>query len=572
MKLQRRSLFLPILAANRVISTCRCLYGQPCWPNEKEFTTLATQLSQPLLHPRPPAFPCYPPSATSGNCSNVMANYTNGIWRSDQPGAMQNANLEEFIFPNETISVCYLNTTLGIPCGQGSVPPVGVDARSGGDIQAAVNFAKQHNLKLVVKNTGHDFFGRSTARGGFLIWTHNMKDTSYNSTFVPEGAPVTNENTFNAVTLGAGVQWQQAYDFAQKQGRSIVGGLSGGGTVGAAGGWVMGGGHSALSPKFGLGVDNVLQFTIVLADGSLITTNSFQHPDLFWALRGGGGGTYGVVTSTTYQTHPTFPLTLAYVASNFTSPAIAQNVTTEFIKLHPTISDAGWSGYITLSNTSFSALLIAPNISWADTNTTFLPFAQYAADATGGLSQDTTIPYNSFYEFYQAFFVNVVPETAGRIEFASRLLPRSLAETDPAKAAKIMLSLDGGATLNSVAGGAVSRVDPDSTGLNPSWRRALSEVVVSADWDEGATVDFIFQRIDQLKQLTLTLDQLTTDSGSYLNEGSLHELDFKKSYFGDHYDKLRSIKGKYDPTSLFIVAVGVGSDEWDGELVCRIHD
>ena len=56
---------------------------------------------------------------------------------------------------------------------------------------------KQHNLKAVVKNTGHDYLGRSTARGGFLIWTHFMKDILYNSTFIPEGAPATTENTFN---------------------------------------------------------------------------------------------------------------------------------------------------------------------------------------------------------------------------------------------------------------------------------------------------------------------------------------------------------------------------------------
>ena len=71
---------------------------------------------------------------------------------------------------------------------------------------------------------------------------------------------------------------------------------------------------------------------------------------------------------------------------------------------------------------------------------------------------------------------------------------------------------------SSVAGGAVSRVDSDATGLNPSWRKALAEVMISASWPEGSTTDFIFQQIDQLKQSTLILDQLTTDSGSYLNE------------------------------------------------------
>ena len=110
---------------------------------------------------------------------------------------MQNTNFETFIFHNDTISACYLNTTLGIPCGQGSVPPIGIDARSESDVQAAVNFAKQHNLKLVVKGTGHDFIGRSTARGGFLIWTHHMNHTVHNPTFVPDGAPVTTENTFD---------------------------------------------------------------------------------------------------------------------------------------------------------------------------------------------------------------------------------------------------------------------------------------------------------------------------------------------------------------------------------------
>ena len=192
-----------------------------------------------------------------------------------------------------------------------------------------------------------------------------------------------------------------------------------------------------------VGVDNVLQFTIVLADGSLVTANSFQFPDLFWALRGGGGGTYGVVTSTTYQTHPIIPFTLVYLTSNFTSPAIAQNVTTELIRLHPTLSDAGWGGYITTSNSSCTITLGAPNISWADTNATFLPFAEYVTEATGGMTNTTTGPFSSFYEFYQTFFSSPIAPGVPRIEIASRFLPRSLAAADPAKVAKILLSIEG---------------------------------------------------------------------------------------------------------------------------------
>lgn len=136
--------------------SCKCLCGQPCWPSHEQFTLLQSELSQPLIYPRPPEAACYPASEPSGNCSDVLLNFTNGRWRSDQPGAMQNVNFETYIFPNGTTGACYLNASLGFPCEQGSVSPLGVDARSVQDIQATVNFAVKHNLKLVVKNTGYD--------------------------------------------------------------------------------------------------------------------------------------------------------------------------------------------------------------------------------------------------------------------------------------------------------------------------------------------------------------------------------------------------------------------------------
>ena len=135
------------------------------------------------------------------------------------------------------------------------------------------------------------------------------------------------------------------------------------------------------------------------------------------------------------------------MTANFTSPDIAQNVTTEFIKLHPIISEAGWGGFVDLSNSSFSATLSATNISWADANSTFLPFVEYVAEATGGLVQATTTPFGSFFEVFQALFANLDGGVGFPNELASRLLPRNLAETDPAKVAKIMLSLDGVVTI-----------------------------------------------------------------------------------------------------------------------------
>ena len=202
------------------------------------------------------------------------------------------------------------------------------------------------------------------------------------------------------------------------------------------------------SRYIGTGVDNVLQFTIVLSNGSLVTANSYQHPDLFWALRGGGGGTYGIVTSASYKTYSIFPLTEVSLSANFTSPDIAQKVATDMIKLLLTISDLGWSAYPALSNSTVVISLTATNASLADTNAILLPFVQYANETTGGLVQFTLTSFNSYYEQYLDIFAN--PAVAARIfqvEIASRLLPRSLAETDPAKAAKIMLSLNGGVSI-----------------------------------------------------------------------------------------------------------------------------
>lgn len=135
-------------------SGCLCTYGQSCWPSAATFSQLQSQVSQPLIYPLPSASPCYPPSDPSGNCTAVLENWYDGNWRSSIPGSMEAPNFETFMFQNGTIDACYLNTTITGVCGQGRVPVIGVDARTVEDIQAAVTFAVEQNLKLVVKNTG----------------------------------------------------------------------------------------------------------------------------------------------------------------------------------------------------------------------------------------------------------------------------------------------------------------------------------------------------------------------------------------------------------------------------------
>jgi FAD/FMN-containing dehydrogenase len=164
----------------------------------------------------------------------------------------------------------------------------------------------------------------------------------------------------------------------------------------------MGGGHSVLSPSYGLGmihhgdangffsplsinagVDNALQFTLVLASGEYVTANEYQYSDLFWALRGGGGGTYGVVVTVTYCTHDILPSAVITLGVNFSTPAIAQNVTADYFSILPELSDAGLGGSSLLFLSGIMAFNFATNISLAKANSTVYSFFERAHAVAG---------------------------------------------------------------------------------------------------------------------------------------------------------------------------------------------
>jgi len=134
---------------------CRCVYGQPCWPNDTEFASLQSLLSQPLVYPKPTAHGCYGAAGDSEeDCSDILAKYHDGPWRSNFAGSMEAPFWESYTHANGTMETCYANATIAGTCEQGNVPVVAVDARTAEDIQDAVGFAVEHNLRVVVKNTG----------------------------------------------------------------------------------------------------------------------------------------------------------------------------------------------------------------------------------------------------------------------------------------------------------------------------------------------------------------------------------------------------------------------------------
>jgi FAD/FMN-containing dehydrogenase len=152
-------------------------------------------------------------------------------------------------------------------CLQGAYPTYVVNVSTVAQIQLAANFARNSNIRLVIKNTGHDFNGKASGKGALSIWTHWLKDKAYYPSF-----QAANGYTGPAMKFGAGIQVFEAYEFANEEGVTVIGGEAV--TVGLAGGYTAGGGHSPLSSLYGMAADQVLAL-----EGCFFTPIDEPHQD-----------------------------------------------------------------------------------------------------------------------------------------------------------------------------------------------------------------------------------------------------------------------------------------------------
>jgi FAD/FMN-containing dehydrogenase len=513
-------------------------------------------------------------------CADALENLRNPFFCEDEPGAFQTSGwLDGFV---------------------ADASPYAVAARSAEEVAAAVTFARAHGVRLAIKGTGHDYLGRSSAPDSLLVWTHHMRDVTVHDAFAITGGHGSQERV-PAITVGAGTRWLEAYVAATRRGRYVQGG--GCTSVGAAGGFTQGGGFGSFSKRYGTAAGNVVEVEVVTADGEILVANEDQHEDLFWALRGGGGGTFGVVTKMTFRTHEmpeTFGAAIGTITAN--SDADYRRLIRAFVDFLPGYLDnEHWGEQVRLApdNTMEFALTML-DVDDTEARAIWKPFTDWVtqhSDAVSGEIFFASLPFTAMWDV--DWWATNVPDFITRDDrpgqpsalywwasnqsevsqylhaYRSRWLPRAQfeeSEADTLTDALFEASRHWHFTLhtNKALSGttAAARERDLRTSINPAAFDAAALLIMASNEQyaypgvpghepDQAAGRAIVARIDAALR---PIRDAIPAAGAYVNEADYFEPDWQHSFWGDNYPRLLDIKRKYDPTNLFRVHHGVGSE------------
>lgn len=580
------------LPARAAAAARRTRPGDPDWPSEAQWQQFAAQLGGDALRPvHSPFAPCLEdPGAAS--CTQLFKALRNPYYIGDEVGLTQ---------------------SLGWVDAWTSRPSVwAVAARSSADVAAAVDFARRHRLRLVVKGGGHSYQGTSNAADSLLIWTRRMNDVRLHETFVPEGcaaqaAPV------RAVSVGAGALWSHVYDAVSTRGGGYV---QGGGclTVGVAG-LVQSGGFGSFSKAWGLAAGSLLEAEVVTADGQLRIANACREPELFWGLKGGGGGSLGVVTRLTLKVHalpesfgavnlvikassgPAYRRLLGMMVDFYAErlhnphwgeqirlrPDHQLRISMVFQGLDRAAARAVWQPFLDAVDAEpeafaveFSPLKIVATSArdfWAPTlfkRTLGFIASDDRPDALPGnvyWPGDQSQAGQTLHGYQSAWLPAALLAPASRPALCDALFAASrhwgvalhvnkgLAGAPPEAIAAARDSATNPAVLEAFAlvicGAHGPPAHPGVAGHEPD--AALARRQAAA----------IGRAMDALRQLV-------PQPGSYLAESNYFEPDWQRAFWGSNYPRLLAVKERYDPEGLFFVHHGVGSERWSADGFERI--
>lgn len=573
----------PWLTATRTASAAevgglrpRVRPSDPDWPDASGWAQLERAVGGRLLKVESPLLACQ--RATS-NCDDLFRSLNNPWLLGDTVGLTQ---------------------SLGWVDAWTSMPSVyAVAATRTADVVAAVDFARQHRLRLVVKGGGHSYQGTSNAPDSLLVWTRAMNAVDLHDGFVPAGCPDTPQP---AVSVGGGALWGPVYDaVTTRAGRYVQGG--GCLTVGVAG-LVQSGGFGSFSKAHGTACANLLEAEVVTADGQVRIANRCNHPELFWGLKGGGGGSLGVVTRLTLRTHD---LPEAFGAVNMTITATSPAACRRLIGLlvdhcRDHLINPTWGEQIVFRGNTVRVAMLCQGIGRGVASDTWQPFI----DAVGASPRDfrfTRAPFivglsaRSFWDPTHFRPPGVVVKDArpgapagnifwsgdqgqaGQVMhgYQSAWLPASLLQDDRREALadalfnasrhwQFALHLNKG-----LAGAPPAAIDAArDTATNPAVLDAFALALCGAEGPPAypgiaghePDADRARTQAKAVDAAMSELRRLVPNPGAYVSESNYFEPDWQQAFWGTNYPRLRAAKAQYDPDSLFFVHHGVGSEAW----------
>ncbi|KAH8880832.1 FAD-binding domain-containing protein [Thozetella sp. PMI_491] len=553
-------------APQDAISQCRAFPGTADWPTDGEWARLNSTLGGALLKPTPVASVCYPgPDFDQNACNFLLSSARNTRFFSDDPLTV----LVQWTEGN----TCLVTANPQGNCTQGGFPVYVLNATSVKQIQTAVNFARNKNVRLIIKNTGHDFGGRSVGAGSLSIWTHYLKDFEFLPDYIQPGGGYRGM----AARVGAGLETFNQFNHMAEYNISLVVPSSGCPTVGPYGGWAVGGGHSQLTSLHGLGADQFLSLQVVTADGRFVTADPTTNIDLFFALRGGGASTYGIVTSAIVKAYPQIDLpVLSFSFSLSTAtPAPPNSVSdieefwdgvSQVYRFATTMVDS--AGFLTTSlsggaNSSAQIIITLqlPGKTVSDASAFTAPLFTALNDL--GIPIEAPVPVSHPYGTPLAG----IGDFPTNIRLASRLFPRVNWDNDDIfnqTMATVRNLVTGGYTFRGLNMAATLEAagNPPPSGLNPVWRTAIMHADIFDFASLTAPAADMNAAHDRLNQYMAPLRAVTAAGGAYINEADVQEPNWQQSFFGESYPKLLKVKKARDPWGLFWAPTTVGSEKW----------
>ena len=303
---------------------------------------------------------------------------------------------------------------------------------------------------------------------------------------------------------------------------------------------MQGGGHGPAVHDHGLGADQVLEARVALACGTIVTASPCANSDLFYAIRGGGGGTYGIVLSTVIKAYPTTKVAAIqydFAPRNMAAMPAFMNALADVYAAFPNLSDLGFNGYGSWATASptpiwgnhtigFQQVFANFGNTEVEALALFAPFALKMGKYNESLYfNTTTYGFKTYFDYYNTLS-GIIGPVGYSAAVGSRLLDRK-ALTASRKAVLKMLNITAGTpdqfastNIALVGGGQVFRDASDPySGVNPAWRDTYLENICARGWPPGSPPSFIKSVQQDVTNVKLqALKDLAPDSGTYMNE------------------------------------------------------